>query len=46
MHPGQIVVSATKGVEDRTFLRMTEVIAACLGETDRTQLPASVRAEP
>jgi glycerol-3-phosphate dehydrogenase (NAD(P)+) len=32
MRPGQIVVSATKGVEDRTFLRMTEVIAACLGE--------------
>ena len=32
MHPGQIVVSATKGVEDRTFLRMTEVIAACLGQ--------------
>jgi glycerol-3-phosphate dehydrogenase (NAD(P)+) len=32
MHPGQIVVSATKGIENRTFLRMTEVIAACLGE--------------
>ncbi len=32
MHAGQIVVSATKGVEDRTFLRMTEVIADCLGE--------------
>ena len=30
MHPGQIVVSATKGVENRTFLRMTQVIAACL----------------
>jgi glycerol-3-phosphate dehydrogenase (NAD(P)+) len=33
MHPGQIVVSATKGLEDRSFLRMTEVIAACLGES-------------
>jgi len=32
MHLGQIVVSATKGVEDHTYLRMTEVIAACLGE--------------
>jgi glycerol-3-phosphate dehydrogenase (NAD(P)+) len=32
LRPGQIIVSATKGVEDRTFLRMTEVIAACLGE--------------
>ena len=33
MHPGQIVVSATKGVENLTFLRMTEVIAASLAET-------------
>jgi glycerol-3-phosphate dehydrogenase (NAD(P)+) len=33
MHAGQIVLSATKGVEDRTFLRMTEVISGCLGET-------------
>jgi glycerol-3-phosphate dehydrogenase (NAD(P)+) len=33
MRSGQVVVSATKGVEDRTFLRMTEVIAACLGES-------------
>jgi len=31
-HPGQIVVSATKGVENRTYLRMTQVIAASLGE--------------
>ncbi|HUV71078.1 MAG TPA: NAD(P)H-dependent glycerol-3-phosphate dehydrogenase [Terracidiphilus sp.] len=34
LHPGQIVVSATKGVEDRTYLRMTHVIAECLGETE------------
>ena len=33
MHPGQIVVSATKGVENLTYLRMTEVIAASLAET-------------
>jgi glycerol-3-phosphate dehydrogenase (NAD(P)+) len=32
MLPGQIIVSATKGVEDRTYLRMTEVIAASLAE--------------
>jgi glycerol-3-phosphate dehydrogenase (NAD(P)+) len=32
LHPGQIVVSATKGVEDHTYLRMTQVIAASLGE--------------
>jgi len=44
LHPGQIVVSATKGIEDHSFLRMTEVIACCLAETARTesgqQLPA------
>ena len=28
LHAGQVVVSATKGIEDRTYLRMTEVIAA------------------
>jgi glycerol-3-phosphate dehydrogenase (NAD(P)+) len=33
LHAGQIVVSATKGVENGTFLRMTEVIAASLSET-------------
>ncbi|MDE3149601.1 MAG: NAD(P)-dependent glycerol-3-phosphate dehydrogenase [Acidobacteriota bacterium] len=30
LHAGQIVVSATKGVEDHTYLRMTQVISACL----------------
>jgi glycerol-3-phosphate dehydrogenase (NAD(P)+) len=39
MHSGQIVVSATKGVEDRTFLRMTEVISASLSESSPV-LPA------
>jgi glycerol-3-phosphate dehydrogenase (NAD(P)+) len=33
LHNGQFVVSATKGLEDRTFLRMTEVIADCLSGT-------------
>jgi glycerol-3-phosphate dehydrogenase (NAD(P)+) len=32
MHTGQIIVSATKGVEDTSFLRMTEVIAAHLAQ--------------
>jgi len=36
LHAGQVVVSATKGVENRTFLRMTEVIAATLGEAGHT----------
>jgi glycerol-3-phosphate dehydrogenase (NAD(P)+) len=30
LHSGQIIVSATKGVEDRSYLRMSEVIASCL----------------
>ena len=30
MHPGQILVSATKGMEDHSFLRMTQVIRLCL----------------
>jgi len=34
LHSGQIIVSATKGVEDRTFLRMTQVIASCLSDTN------------
>jgi glycerol-3-phosphate dehydrogenase (NAD(P)+) len=33
LHTGQIIVSATKGVENGTFLRMTQVIAASLAET-------------
>jgi glycerol-3-phosphate dehydrogenase (NAD(P)+) len=37
LHSGQIIVSATKGVEDQTFLRMTQVIASCLaGSVGRT----------
>jgi glycerol-3-phosphate dehydrogenase (NAD(P)+) len=33
LHEGQIIVSATKGVENNTFLRMTQVIAACLSQS-------------
>jgi len=36
LHAGQIIVSATKGVEDHTFLRMTQVIASSLAETGLT----------
>ena len=32
MHPGQILVSGTKGIEDHSFLRMTEVIQSCLSD--------------
>jgi glycerol-3-phosphate dehydrogenase (NAD(P)+) len=45
LHPGQIVVSATKGVEDHTFLRMTEVIAASLAEID-LELPIGAFSGP
>jgi len=30
LHNGQLILSATKGIEDTTFLRMTEVISATL----------------
>jgi glycerol-3-phosphate dehydrogenase (NAD(P)+) len=32
-HTGQIIVSATKGLEDHSLLRMSEVIGTCLAET-------------
>ena len=31
LRPSQVLVSATKGIEDKSFLRMTEVIAQVLG---------------
>ena len=45
MRDGQILVSATKGVETGTFLRMTEVIAACVAETGLT-LPIGALSGP
>ncbi|HEV2324362.1 MAG TPA: NAD(P)H-dependent glycerol-3-phosphate dehydrogenase [Terracidiphilus sp.] len=45
MHQGQIVVSATKGVEDRTFLRMTEVISSVL-ESAGLKLPVGAFSGP
>ncbi len=39
MHDGQIIVSATKGVEDRTLFRMTEVISACVADSNATVPP-------
>ena len=33
LHRGQIIVSATKGVENRSYLRMSEVIGSCLVES-------------
>src|SRR5690606_1212832 len=31
LHPGAILVSATKGLEERTLLRMSELARDCLG---------------
>jgi len=36
MHDGQIIVSATKGVEKHTLLRMTEVISASVADCNAT----------
>jgi glycerol-3-phosphate dehydrogenase (NAD(P)+) len=43
LHPGQIVVSATKGIESSTFLRMTEVISQSLapGVSSAVSSPSS-----
>jgi len=45
LRPGQIIVSATKGVENGTFLRMTEVIASSLLEAGLT-LPVGAFSGP
>jgi glycerol-3-phosphate dehydrogenase (NAD(P)+) len=44
-HAGQTIVSATKGVERRTHLRMTEVIAQTLAETG-LELPVGAFSGP
>jgi glycerol-3-phosphate dehydrogenase (NAD(P)+) len=47
LHEGQIIVSATKGVENNTFLRMTQVIASCLSQTaPQDEEAASYTARP
>jgi glycerol-3-phosphate dehydrogenase (NAD(P)+) len=44
-YPGQIVVSATKGIENNTYLRMTQVIASCLAASQESsgQSPTAER---
>jgi glycerol-3-phosphate dehydrogenase (NAD(P)+) len=44
LHDGQIIVSATKGVENNTFLRMTQVIAACLSQSAPQNEEAAIAA--
>ena len=43
--PGQIIVSATKGIEDQSFLRMTQVIEQVSGGAKSQWQPALRRAE-
>ena len=45
MHAAQILVSATKGVENNTFLRMTQVIASSVAESGLT-LPIGALSGP
>jgi glycerol-3-phosphate dehydrogenase (NAD(P)+) len=45
MHEAQILVSATKGVENNTFLRMTQVIASSVAEAGLT-LPIGALSGP
>jgi len=45
MHAGQVVISATKGMEDHTYLRMTEVILSCLADCG-IELPTGALSGP
>jgi glycerol-3-phosphate dehydrogenase (NAD(P)+) len=45
IHAGQVLVSATKGVEDKTYLRMTEVVRAVL-EPSGLKLPVGAFSGP
>ena len=42
LSPGQIILSATKGVENHTFLRMTEVISAVIEKTSPSAVSLTV----
>jgi len=46
LRAGQVIVSATKGVEDYSFLRMTEVIGACMAEGAPVKLPIGAFSGP
>jgi len=45
MHGDQVLVSATKGIEDHSFLRMSAVLQSCLDEV-RLALPVGVLSGP
>jgi glycerol-3-phosphate dehydrogenase (NAD(P)+) len=45
MRRGQVLVSATKGIEDHSFLRMTEVVQSCLADA-KLALPVGTLSGP
>lgn len=45
MRPSQILVSATKGIEDQTFLRMSQVVSSCVANAG-LQLPCGALSGP
>jgi glycerol-3-phosphate dehydrogenase (NAD(P)+) len=42
LRTGQIILSATKGIENHTSLRMTQVISACLEETSPSAVSLTI----
>jgi glycerol-3-phosphate dehydrogenase (NAD(P)+) len=46
LEKGQVIVSATKGIEDQTFLRMTQVIEQVLAAHHVDGIPASALSGP
>lgn len=44
--PGQLIVSATKGIEDGTFLRMSQVIEQVLADNHRGKIQCGVLSGP
>jgi glycerol-3-phosphate dehydrogenase (NAD(P)+) len=45
LRPGQVLVSATKGIEDGSYLRVSQIIAEVLAQRD-LQLPCAVLSGP
>ncbi len=46
LEPGQLIVSATKGIEDQTFLRMTQVIEQVLADQNLDGIRPGVLSGP
>src|SRR5579862_6706510 len=46
LEAGQVILSATKGIEDGSYLRMTQVIAACLKSPAPSSDPSALIPDP